>query len=157
MLTCSLITMAMGVYMNLKLGYAQGGLSLDSWYNGPASRIPADATANLVKGVKDASYWNIGWIGLGIVLTYGMMLARSRFAWFPLHPIGLLIAQSYPIATLWFSVFVGWMFKVLVSRFGGTDSYRKGVPLFLGLALGDVTMMVFWLVIDGWQGKPATN
>ena len=153
MLACSLITMAMGVYMNVRLGYTQGGLSLDAWYAGAASRIPADSTANLVKGVKDASYWNLGWIGLGIALTYGMMLARSRFAWFPLHPIGLLISQSYPIGTLWFSVFLGWMFKVVITRFGGTDSYRKGVPLFLGLALGDVMMMIFWLVIDGWQGK----
>ena len=153
MLACSLITMAMGVYMNVKLGYEQGGLSLDPWYSGAASRIPADTTANLVKGVQDASYWNLGWIGLGIALTYGMMLARSRFAWFPLHPIGLLLSQSYPIGTIWFSVFLGWLAKVLITKFGGTDSYRKGVPLFLGLALGDVMMMVFWLVIDGWQGK----
>ena len=153
MLACSLITMAVGVYMNVKLGYEQGGLSLDAWYSGPASRIPADSTASLIKGVKDASTWNLAWIGVGIALTYGMMLARSRFAWFPLHPIGLLISQTYPISNIWFSVFLGWMFKVLISRFGGTDSYRKGVPLFLGLALGDVMMMLFWLVIDGWQGK----
>ena len=153
MLACSLITMSLGVYMNVKLGYAQGGLSLDAWYSGGASRIPADSTANLVKGVQEASYWNLGWIGLGIAITYGMMLARSRFAWFPLHPIGLLVSQSYPIGTIWFSVFLGWLFKVLINKFGGTDSYRKGIPLFLGLALGDVMMMIFWLVIDGWQGK----
>ena len=153
MLACSLITMAMGVYMNVRMGYETGGLSLDPWTAGAASRLPADSTANLVKGVKDASYWNLGWVGLGIALTYGMMLARSRFAWFPLHPIGLLISQSYPIGQIWFSVFLGWLFKVLITKFGGTDSYRKGVPLFLGLALGDVMMMIFWLVIDGWQGK----
>lgn len=86
-------------------------------------------------------------------LTYTMMLARSRFAWFPLHPIGLLIAQSYPIGTIWFSIFIGWMFKVLVMRFGGTDSYRKITPLFLGLALGDMAMMLFWLVVDGYYGR----
>ncbi len=153
MLACSLITMAMGIYMNVRLGYAQGGLTLDPWYAGGASKQPAEATANLVKGVSDASYWNLGWIGLGLALTYGMMLARSRFAWFPLHPIGLLISQSYPIGQIWFSVFLGWLFKVVITKFGGTDSYRKGVPLFLGLALGDVMMMLFWLVIDGWQGK----
>lgn len=27
------------------------------------------------------------------------------------------------------------------------------LALFLGLVLGDVTMMVFWLLIDGWQGR----
>ena len=153
MLACALITMAMGAYMNVKLGYAQGGLSLDPWYNGGASRAPADASSSLVKGVTDASYWNLSWVGVGIVLTYGMMLARSRFAWFPLHPIGLLLSQTYPIGAIWFSVFLGWLAKVLITKFGGTDSYRKAVPLFLGLALGDVMMMLFWLIIDGWQGK----
>ncbi len=152
MLACSLITVAMGSYFNIKFGYQQGGTSLDPWYSGAASRIPADTASSLVKGVKDASYWNLAWVGVGAVLTYGMMLARSRFAWFPLHPIGLLISQSYPITQIWFSIFVGWGFKVLVTRFGGTDSYRKSTPLFLGLALGDVAMMLFWLVIDGWQG-----
>lgn len=37
-------------------------------------------------------------------------------------------------------------------RFGGTDSYRKTTPLFLGLALGNVAMMLFWLVVDGYLG-----
>ncbi len=154
-MACSLISMALGVYMNVKLGYSQGGLTLDSWYagNGGASTQPASVSASLVKGVTDASYGNLIWVGLGIVATYAMMLARSRFAWFPLHPIGLLVAQSYPIGQIWFSVFIGWGCKVLVTRFGGTDTYRKTTPLFLGLALGDVAMMLFWVVIDGWQGR----
>jgi len=152
MLTCTLITAAMGTYFNIKFGYQLGGTALDSWYSGGASRAPADTANSLVRGVQDASYWNLAWVGVGVFLTYGMMLARSRFAWFPLHPIGLLISQSYPISAIWFSIFIGWMFKVLIMRFGGTDSYRKTTPLFLGLALGDVAMMLFWLVIDGWQG-----
>ncbi len=154
-MVCTLISMAIGFYMNVKLGYAQGGLTLDNWYSsgGGASIQPASASASLVKGVTGASYNNLIWVGLGIVMTYGMMLARSRFAWFPLHPIGFLVSQSYPITQIWFSVFIGWLCKVLVTRFGGTDTYRKTTPLFLGLALGDVAMMLFWLVIDGWQGR----
>jgi len=152
MLACTLITAAMGTYFNIKFGYQLGGTALDAWYSGGASTAPADTANSLVRGVQDASYWNLAWVAVGILLTYGMMLARSRFAWFPLHPIGLLISQSYPISQIWFSIFIGWMFKVLVMRFGGTDSYRKTTPLFLGLALGDVAMMLFWLVVDGWQG-----
>ena len=153
MVACSLITMAMGAYMNVKLSYQSGLLALDPWYATGAAKAPAEASANLVKGVKDASWLNLGWLGLGMALTWGMMMARSRFAWFPLHPIGLLIAQSYPIGQIWFSVFVGWLAKILVTKFGGSDTYRRTTPFFLGLALGAVVMMLFWLVIDGWQGK----
>ncbi|PQV63891.1 hypothetical protein B1R32_10898 [Abditibacterium utsteinense] len=154
-LLCSLVSMVIGVVMNVKLGYSQGGLTLDPWYGGSggASVQPATASVSLVKGVTDASYSNLIWVGVGTAMTYGMMLARSRFAWFPLHPIGFLVSQSYPITQIWFSVFIGWGCKILVTRFGGTDTYRKTTPLFLGLALGDVAMMLFWLVIDGWQGQ----
>jgi hypothetical protein len=51
-----------------------------------------------------------------------MMLARSRFLWFPLHPLGLLMSLTYPMNTLWFSIFLGWGCKVMITRFGGTDT-----------------------------------
>ncbi len=152
MMLCSLISLAIGIYMNVKLGYTQGGLSLDPWYASGASTQPATVSASLVKGVRDASYSNLGWVALGILLTCGMMIARSRLAWFPLHPIGFLVSQTYPIGSIWFSLFLGWLCKVIITRFGGTDTYRTTTPLFLGLALGDVAMMIFWLIIDGWQG-----
>jgi len=153
MVVCSLITMALGVYMNVKLGYSHGGLSLDPWYSGAASTQPATVSENLVKGVNDASYSNLGWLGVGLVMTYLLMVARSRFAWFPLHPIGLLVAHSFPIGTIWFSFFLGWLCKVLITRFGGSDTYRRTTPLFLGLAIGAIVMTLFWLCIDGWQGR----
>ncbi|RYG75362.1 hypothetical protein EON80_00875 [bacterium] len=150
---CTLISMALGTYMNVHLGYQQSGLSLDAWYAGPASQQPAIVTTSLIKGVRDASWFNLAWVGLGIAFTAALMLARSRFAWFPLHPLGFLVSQSYPIGSIWFSIFLGWMAKVTIMRFGGSDTYRKVTPLFLGVVLGDVAMMIFWLVIDGWQGR----
>lgn len=154
MMACSAIALVLGVYMNVKLGYSpQGGLALDPWYSGEASRQPARVVESLAKGVKDASWFNLTWVGMGMALTYLMMVARSRLASFPLHPIGFLVAQSYPLASIWFSIFLGWFAKVTITRFGGTDSYRKVTPFFLGMVLGDVIMMLFWLVIDGWQGR----
>jgi hypothetical protein len=153
MLACSVITFGLGTYMNVKLGYQQGGLSLDPWYAGAASRLPAESAANLMKGVSDANWFNLVWLGIGAALTYGMMIARSRLVWFPLHPIGFLISQTYPLNMIWFSIFLGWLAKIMISRYGGTETYRKTTPLFLGLALGDVAMMLFWLIIDGWQGR----
>jgi hypothetical protein len=73
--------------------------------------------------------------------------------WFPLHPLGYLMGLVFPVSVFWFSIFLGWLFKSIINRFGGTDSTRKVTPLFLGLALGDVAMMLFWLLVDGWQGR----
>ena len=82
-----------------------------------------------------------------------MMLARSRFMAFPFHPIGYLMCVTFPAKMLWFSVFLGWLCKVVITRFGGADAYRRMIPAFLGLALGDVAMILFWLLIDGWFGR----
>ena len=147
------ITMVMGFYMNVMLGYKNGGLSLNSWFAVAGAQAPANNSKEMIEGVRDANYLNAVWLALGGLVTYGMIVARSRLLWFPLHPIGYLMCLSYPMYTLWFSIFLGWLCKVLISRFGGTDTYRKMIPLFLGLALGDVAMMLFWLMLDGFFGR----
>jgi hypothetical protein len=148
-----LITLVMSMWMNVKLGYENGGLSLEGWFSQGGAQQPAQNANQLIAGVSDVSWTNWIWLGMGALMTYGMMLARSRFLWFPFHPLGFLMCLTYPIQRLWFSTFLGWMAKVLITRFGGSDTYRKATPLFLGLALGDVAMMLVWLVIDAWQAR----
>ncbi|HEX8550457.1 MAG TPA: DUF6785 family protein [Abditibacteriaceae bacterium] len=147
-----LISLTLGIYMNTRLGYDRGGLTLEGWFAQGGSKAPADNSQTLINGVPGVSSWNLGWVGLGAGLTYLMMVARSRFLWFPFHPIGYLVALTYPMNQLWFSIFLGWLCKVLITRFGGSDSYKKVTPAFLGLVLGEVLAMLFWLLIDGWQG-----
>jgi hypothetical protein len=146
-----LISLAMSLWMNVRLGYEHGGLQLgNQWF---AAHSPVDR----IKALRDPSVatdWiNWFWLAFGAVLTYGLMWARTRFAGFPLHPIGYVMCLSYPMYMLWFSIFLGWMCKGLVMRFGGIDTHRKVTPAFLGIILGDVFMMLFWLAIDGWQGR----
>jgi hypothetical protein len=69
--------------------------------------------------------------------------------------LGLLMSLSYPLSRLWFSIFLGWGCKALIMRFGGVDTYRRLIPVFLGLILGEVIMILFWLIIDGCQGRIA--
>jgi uncharacterized membrane protein YdjX (TVP38/TMEM64 family) len=54
---------------------------------------------------------------------------------------------------LWPAIFIGWLCKIIIIRYGGNDTYRKTTPAFLGLILGDVAMMLFWIIIDAWQGR----
>lgn len=148
-----LITFVMSLWMNVRLGYQNGGLGLNGWFAVYGPQQSAKNAAALIGGTPDASAANWFWLGLGAAYTWGMFWARSHFLWFPLHPLGFLMSITYPMNTLWFSIFLGWMCKVLITRFGGTESYRKTTPMFLGLALGDVTMMLVWLAVDTWQGR----
>ncbi len=148
-----LIGLFLGIVMRVKLGYDAGALGFHSWFAKGGAQQPALTSSSLIKGARDVSWLNWVWMGGGMALTWLLMAARSRFLWFPLHPLGFLVNLGYAMQTLWFSIFVGWFFKVLITRYGGVDTYRQTIPLFLGLALGDVTMMLVWLLVDGWQGR----
>ena len=82
--------------------------------------------------------------GLGGVLL--MLLARARMS-LGLHPIGFLLASTYPMATLWFSIFLGWLFKAVIQRYGGMRGFQATLPFFLGLVLGDVINAVLWILL----------
>jgi hypothetical protein len=137
----------------MQMGYNEGGLQLQRWWIDNGATQPARHTIGIEQGITTNYFANWSWFGLGALMTCGMMIARSRFSWFPLHPIGLLICIPFAMFSMWFSIFLGWMCKVLIMRFGGQDSYRKAMPMFLGLALGHIAMVILWVAIDAWQGR----
>ncbi len=149
-----LIALAMGFYRRVDIAYNNGGALV--WHHFVAKNgvtIWANTSSSMAKGVENVTWTNSFWVGVGALATWAMLAMRARFAWFPLHPLGYLIPLSYPMICLWFPIFVGWLCKVIISKYGGNSAYRTARPLFLGLAFGDISMMLFWLLIDGWQGR----
>ncbi len=149
-----LISLSMSLWGVIRLGYENGGLALGSdWNRGHLAIRPVTFIESVTK--DNLSPLSVNWISMlfGGFLTFAMMLARSRFAWFPFHPVGYLMCLTYAATMFWFSIFIGWGCKRLITKFGGHETYRNLIPMFLGLALGDVSMILFWLVIDGWQGR----
>ncbi len=149
----TLLSFGLGLWNVVRLGYENGGLTLASWWATANNSQVALHTAGIVKGIQTNIAANWGWVGVGGLTTWFIMLARSRFAWFPLHPIGLLMCVPFAMHSMWLSIFLGWACKVTITKFAGNDGYRKAVPLFLGLALGSIVMIVFWVAIDAWQGR----
>ena len=147
-----LLSMAVGLWVKVRMGYASGGLSLHPWFATVAARYPAENAQTLLHGAEPSAT-NWFWLSVGCAATVLMTAARSRFAWFPLHPLGYLLALTAPTQRAWFSFFLGWACKVTVIRFGGYDSYRRVVPFALGVILGEASMFLLWLLVDGWQGR----
>ncbi len=147
------VGMVMSFSMNVRLGYENNGVGLQGWLSkwGPQSLGNHLSNYGSLSQGADASAW--GWMGFGMLFTLGLVLARARFGWFPFHPLGYIMSFTLPMGHFWFSIFVGWACKTLIAKYGGHDTVRRTTPFFLGLALGDVAMMLFWIVIDGWQGR----
>lgn len=99
---------------------------------------------------------------IGTVLAstgFVFLLALARNAWFgfPFHPLGYAFACSYAMEYIWAVVLVTWLIKALVVRYGGLKLYRRSLPLFFGIVLGDaVTQLVWGLVMSALGAKGAS-
>ena len=48
---------------------------------------------------------------------------------------------------IWFPVFLGWLAKLVVLRAGGLTGYRRAVPFFAGLVLGNYAVGSVWDIL----------
>ena len=74
-------------------------------------------------------------------------LLRGAFLWWPLHPAGVALGLSYAMNYFWFCVFVAWLVKLLIIRYGGMRAHKRAIPFFLGLILGDYTVGALWSLL----------
>jgi len=93
-------------------------------------------------------------VGIGAALAGSMMVLRARFLWWPLTPFGFIMCGTWAIAAIWFSIFLGWLAKWGVMTFGGATAYRRALPFFLGLILGESLIASVWIVLSLITGRP---
>jgi hypothetical protein len=90
----------------------------------------------------------LGHFLFGGALTAFLATMRFIFSWWPLHPVGFLLAYTYPVSRIWFSLFIGWLLKVMIVRFGGARMVQNARPFFLGLILGEAGAAAFWVLVS---------
>lgn len=77
-------------------------------------------------------------VGLGAVIATALVLLHMHVPWWPLSPIGFLIASTYTSEwILWNNALVAWLLTTQLKRYGGLRLYRACRPAFIGLILGD--------------------
>jgi len=74
---------------------------------------------------------------IGAVVAAALVWLNAHVVWWPLSPIGFLIASSYETnRSLWLNVFIAWTVTTLIRRYGGLRLEQLVRPAFLGLVLG---------------------
>jgi hypothetical protein len=84
--------------------------------------------------------------GAAVVLFLSFM--RNQFIGWPFHPAGYIAAGHYGLMRLWLPIFVTWLVKSLLLRYGGLPAYRRALPLFFGLVLGEFSAGFLRTVLD---------
>jgi len=137
--------------VHMKMGH-----SLDSSYdsvNYPitgrgATQMSIGPANDLVIGKKPVDQTKrVSFMLFGVALGASLLFLCARFPAWPLHPIGLIFVHSSIGLRLVISLFIGWYLKKLVLKYLGGDAYRKAMPFFLGLILGEIFANVIWTLI----------
>ena len=77
-----------------------------------------------------------------------LLYTRSLFPRFPIHPIGFTFPASLVSRRIVTSVFLVWLLKVILMRFGGLQLYQRTTPFILGLLVGFVMGIAFHVIVD---------
>ncbi|NPV46385.1 MAG: hypothetical protein HPY69_05485 [Armatimonadetes bacterium] len=93
---------------------------------------------------------NLGAVGgmlFGGGLAILLVAMQMRFVWWPFHPVGYALLSSYVTHILWLPMLLSWVLKAALLRYGGWRAHRQGIPLALGLILGEFVVGSLWGLI----------
>lgn len=129
-----------------------GGIGLSTWRFVGVPQEPFRVTGQYLMDGSGPQYMKVWFMAVGALLMAALQALRTRFLWWPLHPLGYPMAATFAMRNMWFSTMVAWAIKSLVLRYGGIPIYERSRPFFLGLILGDFANIGLWLVIEAFTG-----
>ena len=85
---------------------------------------------------------------LGFFEAATLAFLRSRYYWFPFHPVGLAFQWTIVAIVYWSTLALVWLAKLVILRFGGVRAYLAGKPFFYGLGIGYVVTVIASVTVD---------
>ena len=143
-----IMSLLSSIWVILVLCYTHGGINLNQWFFLGGAYTPFEFVAPLITTPTAPNVAGWIWTAIGGGLMALLMFVRQQFLWWPLHPLGFVISTTWMAQFVWFSVFLGWLVKFVILRYGGPALYLTSRPFFLGLVLGHFSAAGFWLIVD---------
>jgi hypothetical protein len=134
---------------------------------GAASGAVAPPNVLTIFGTEAWNRYN-GWVGVpqppqpnvGIAITVGagftfvLNALRLRVMGFPFHPVGYAVASSWGMSVLWVPMLLAWATKFVMLRYGGLGLYRRALPFFFGVILGECIAGSLWSLLGIFYDIP---
>jgi len=154
------LMVALAVPCGLAYSYRLGGLSLAGlggagWCFTGFAREPFQKAAARLNGPVGPDWRGIQATAAGALITILIAALRFHFSWWPFHPLGYVLAgtiQFYLYDQMWFSIFVAWLLKVLVGRYGAGRGFRSARRIAVGMIFGELMTAGVWALIHAATG-----
>ena len=88
-----------------------------------------------------------GYCGLAVVMPIALMYGTIALT-------GFALGISYAMNYFWACVLVAWLIKLFIVRYMGMNAYKRAIPFFFGLILGDYTVGALWSLVGLLLGVP---
>ena len=143
-----------GFVIHLWLNYRQGAMALSGHYQW-LSGVFFEEHAAFLGGEERFNPATPICFLLGAAFTVFLAVMRLQFYWWPLHPLGFVMCGSWSLVVYWLAIFLAWLVKSLIVRYGGLSGYAKARPFFLGLIFGEMSIAVVLALLDAIWHLPA--
>ncbi|HNS32389.1 MAG TPA: hypothetical protein PKN36_05390 [bacterium] len=155
-ITAIIISYVASAWIHIYLAYTKGALNTTgTWFGarifgGSISIEIAEAILSHLKSpvTSDIIISRYIFTGIGALIMGILVFLHSKFLWWPVHYIGFPISDSSVLRRWWFAIFLAWLIKGLILRFGGHNVYRKSVSFFLGLILSHISWTVAEILLN---------
>lgn len=84
---------------------------------------------------------------VGSGFTFALYIVRGLGINMPLHPIAYLLTVGTTLPRFWLPMLIAWIIKLTVLRYGGLALYRRVLPFFFGLIVGQFVIGVGWFIL----------
>lgn len=143
-----IVYIVVSLWSSLNVYYRYGADNCEGW------RVTSGSWAfeeleNWINNPISSSIPSMFFMGLGALFYTFLAFMRLRYLWWPFHPVGYAVANTFTMQYLWSPFLFGWLAKIIVLKSGGIKSYRSFVPFFLGLIMGETVGNGFWATIFG--------
>jgi len=146
-LVCMLVAVVTACVAAIMMSYSAGADSMHSWFYVGLPRSLFSRIADMAKAPPTATASGRFWLGFGGVVMAALLYFRQRLFWLP-HPIGMIMLVNPIMGTFWFSIFLGWLAKSAVTKYGNKDTYAKAQGLFVGLIVGELVLVVAAMIVS---------
>jgi len=130
------------------LHYAYGLGVMSKWNGGDARGV--EMCANLQswwESPTEPNFMALFAVAAGFAITMLLAAARTVYVGWPLHPVAYALSASWSIHLVWMPMIIAWIAKSALLRYGGLQAYRRALPLFFGLILGETVVGCAWPLI----------
>lgn len=136
----------------LMMSYDGGADTMYNWfYSSMPRRSMFEIIRSTIKDAPMADPANIAWTVGGGAFMAALLFFRQYLFWLP-HPIGMIMLVNPIMDSYWFSIFLGWLCNVVVTKYGNKDTFHRAKGFFIGLIAGELFIVMLSFVVQLFLG-----